>query len=89
MMPASPGGWNKDMYFNRKQPLSSAIFLADRCKKTDSSRNRPERNKWIDYLLTGAKQGLSADLSPPESGQKTTGSPPRLPVLCPSPRQPT
>ena len=50
--------------------------MADRCKKTDSSRNRPERNKWIDYLLTGAKQGLSADLSPPESGQKTTGSPP-------------
>ena len=57
-MPACPGGWNKDMYFNRKQPLSSDIFLADRCKKTGSSRNRPERNKWIDYLPIDAKQGL-------------------------------
>ena len=83
-MPACRGGWNKDMYFNRKQPLSSDIFLADRCKKTGSSRNRPERNKWIDYLAIDAKQGLSADLnpfsggriSPPEYGQETTRSPP-------------
>ena len=70
MMPTSPGGWNKDMYFNRKQPLSFAIFFGRPVQK-DRFLTQPARTEQVDRLF--AHRRKTGPLGRPEPAGVRTG----------------